>query len=45
MPYVLKMDFARLMAWPSDWRSRWEYRRQYEELLRRAKDARRRKVK
>lgn len=37
MPYVLMLDFAKLMMWPADWRSRWEYRRCYEELFRRSK--------
>lgn len=45
MPYVLKLDFASLMMWPEDWRRQPEYRKRYEELLRRVKNAGSRKVK
>lgn len=45
MLYVLKLDFSNLMMWPEDWRRRPEYRKRYEELLGRVKNAWSRKVK
>ncbi len=45
MFYVLKMDFAKLMMWPSDWRHRPEYVKRYRELVRRANHAKRRTAK